>query len=1274
MIVRKRLFYSSFFIARFVLPFLVFLAAATVSLVAQSPIGEWKFDEGGGNVAFDASGNGNAARLSNGMRWSHDVGGWAVSSSDTDRGVVSTPSLDLSASQATSISLWVNRNYTTAGGVLIASGGNGAASNPGFALFPDDETCHGMRATLHGNAGTTANCYAQPSSGVWHQLTVVYDKTQTGGDQISLYVDGVPQSPAWNLASATNTDKFGNNPIHLFSGGGSSQFSSGEIRNLRIYDRALTAGEIQQTYAGDLQVPTPAVGISFVQGGYAAPQTPQTTVNVTFNAPQSAGDLNVVVVGWNDSTAVVNRVADSKGNTYTRAVGPTIQTGIATQSIYYAKNIAAAGVAGNVVTVTFSTAAVSPDVRILEYSGADHNNPVDVTAANVGSSTLSNSGSATTTNATDLIFGANLVQTLTTGPGVGFTNRILTVPDGDIAEDKSVSATGSYVATAPVSPAGSWIMQMVAFRTPTTGSFTIAASPSSLSVAQGHQGSSTITTAVSGGFNSAISLSASGVPSGTTVSFSPNPIPAPGSGSSTMTITVGASTPTGTYPITVTGSGGGVQNQTTVTLTVTAGPNFSISASPASLSVSPGHQGLSTITTAISNGFNSAITLSASGVPSGTTVSFSPNPIPAPGSGNSTMTITVGASTPPGTYPIAVTGNGGGVQQSTTVTLTVIVPSFTISASPSSLTIATGNQGTSTITTAISGGFNSSISLSATGAPSGTTVSFNPATIPAPGSGSSTMTIVVGSNTPPGTYPITVTGNGGGIQESTTITLTVTAPGPGITLDGNIHGVHDNGTTYSTTAAVTIGTPTAGDLISCEVSFDSGGGNSLVSVADNSNGAYTGAIPIHLDSNLQQWFGIYYVQNAVASSTTITLTTSQSRPYLAIACQAWKGVAASNSLDTNFGQMQDGVSLQNPLTGTNKTPAGNGELVVAGVGLQHSGTPTAGTNYSLIDGAPTTQWWPEYWIQGTATATAGNYTWQTDSWTDEMAAFRPAAMGNFTISASPTSLTVAQGHQGTSTITTAISGGFNNSISLSASGLPSGTTASFSPNPIPAPGSGNSTMTISVGGSTPAGTYPITVTGNGGGTQQSTTVTLTVTAGPSFTVSASPSSLSVIQESQGTSTITVAVSGGFNYPVSLSVSGTPSGTTVTFNPVTLPAPGSGTSVMTITVGTTLQGTYPLTVTATGNGIQQTTIVNLTVMAEVQLSWTASQSPGIAGYNIYRSTTSGGTYTKINSSLDTTTTYNDLAVQDGGTYYYVTTAVNNQGQESPYSNQASATVP
>jgi chitodextrinase len=92
---------------------------------------------------------------------------------------------------------------------------------------------------------------------------------------------------------------------------------------------------------------------------------------------------------------------------------------------------------------------------------------VDVTAASSGNSTTADSGFATTTNPTDLLFAANMVGTFTPGPGSGFTSRMLTSPDGDIAEDRMVTATDSYSATtAALNPAGPWVMQMVAFRTP----------------------------------------------------------------------------------------------------------------------------------------------------------------------------------------------------------------------------------------------------------------------------------------------------------------------------------------------------------------------------------------------------------------------------------------------------------------------------------------------------------------------------------------------------------------------------------------------------------------------------------------------------------------------------------------------------------------------------------------------------------------------------------------------------------------------------------------
>jgi hypothetical protein len=77
--------------------------------------------------------------------------------------------------------------------------------------------------------------------------------------------------------------------------------------------------------------------------------------------------------------------------------------------------------------------------------------------------------------------------------------------------------------------------------------------------------------------------------------------------------------------------------------------------------------------------------------------------------------------------------------------------------------------------------------------------------------------------------------------------------------------------------------------------------------------------------------------------------------------------------------------------------------------------------------------------------------------------------------------------------------------------------------------------------------------------------------------------------------------------------------------------------------------------------------------DVALSWTASSS-GVAGYNVYRSTTSGGPYSRLNGSPGGTTSFSDASVQSGQTYYYVVTGVTSQGAESSYSNQVPAAVP
>src|SRR5262249_31832012 len=159
----------------------------------------------------------------------------------------------------------------------------------------------------------------------------------------------------------------------------------------------------------------------------------------------------------------------------------------------------------------------------------------------------------------------------------------------------------------------------------------------------------------------------------------------------------------------------------------------------------------------------------------------------------------------------------------------------------------------------------------------------------------------------------------------------------------------------------------------------------------------------------------------------------------------------------------------------------------------------------------------------------------------------PGGAPNFTLSASPPSLTVNRGASGASTITITHSGGFTSSVALSATGLPSGVTATFSPASTTG---GSSALTLAASSAAATGTVNVTINGSGGGLSRSTTLSLTVNAPPptDFTLSASPASLTVNRGASGASTITITRTGGFTSSVALSATGLPSGVTATFNP------------------------------------------------------------------------------------------------------------------------------
>jgi len=210
--------------------------------------------------------------------------------------------------------------------------------------------------------------------------------------------------------------------------------------------------------------------------------------------------------------------------------------------------------------------------------------------------------------------------------------------------------------------------------------FTVGVSPSSGSVQQGGSVSATVTVTLTSGSTQTVSLTTSGLPSGAYATFNPS------SGyptfTSTVTISTSTTTPTGTFYITITGSGGGLTRTATYTLTVTPllVPDFSISASPTSLTIQQGSSGSSAITITSINGFNQPVQLSVSGAPSGVTATLSPSQVtpPAGGSTTSTLTVSVGTSATTGSYPLTVTGTSGALTHSAYVSLeiTALPPNY----------------------------------------------------------------------------------------------------------------------------------------------------------------------------------------------------------------------------------------------------------------------------------------------------------------------------------------------------------------------------------------------------------------------------------------------------------------------------------------------------------------------------------------------------------------------------------------------------------------------
>ena len=729
--------------------------------------------------------------------------------------------------------------------------------------------------------------------------------------------------------------------------------------------------------------------ISFVQVAAATPQTASMTVTVTYPKAQTASNLNIVVVGWDDATSSVNSVTDTAKNTYNLAVGPITGTG-GRESVYYAKNIAPGS---NTVTVAFTGAAVYPDIRVLEYSGLDTTNPLDsaATAQAAGSTTSANSGSATTTSANELIFGAGKTAGRFTAAGTGFTSRIITSPDGDIAEDKIVTATGSYNATAPVT--SSWVMQMAAFRASGQGT-NPAPTVSTIAPTSGPTTGGTPVTITGTGFlaGATVSLGTASatavvVVNSTTITAN-TPAHAAGAVNVVVTNTDGQSSPpltngytytavnpaptvstiaptsgptTGGTPVTITGTG--FLAGATVSLGTTAATSVVVMNSTTITANTPAHTA-GAVNVVVTNTDGQ----SSSPLTNGFTYTAA-NPAPTV----STITPTSGPTT--GGTPVTITGTGflAGATVSlgtTAATSVVVMNSTTITANTPAHAagavnvVVTNTDGQSS--TPLTNGYtytavNPAPTVSTIAPTSGPTTGGTPVTIMGTG-------FLAGATVSLGTTAATSVV----VVNSTTITANTPAHAAGAVnvvvtnTDGQSSTPLTNGYTYTTStggpisfvqvAAATPRTSTASVPVTYTVAQTAGNLNIVVvgwndttstvtSVTDSNLNQYVLAVGPTTGTGAQQ--SIYYAKNIAGGTNTVTVAFSKAAVFADVRALEYSGLDTASPLDVPAAVGASGTgSTAN--SGSATTATANDLIFGAGTTSGHFNGPGTGFTSRII--------------------------------------------------------------------------------------------------------------------------------------------------------------------------------------------------------------------------------------------------------------------------------------------------------------------------------------
>lgn len=336
-----------------------------------------------------------------------------------------------------------------------------------------------------------------------------------------------------------------------------------------------------------------------------------------------------------------------------------------------------------------------------------------------------------------------------------------------------------------------------------TPAITLVAGSAQVSMVQGTAATVPINVTRTNGFAGTIDLAITGLPGGLAASFAPAAVLA-GTTTSTLTLTALNNATIGTVNLIVTANGSGVTQQTaSFNLTVSPGeqPSYSLTASPAALSVTAGQSAQVALGIARGGGFAGGVGFSVSGAPNGMTATFNPATATA---NSATLTLATTAAITAGTYNLIVRGNNASLPERT-VNIGVTVneaPGVVLSLAPASLSMPQSQSRQTVVTITRTGGLTGNVSLALEGAPNGVTAVFSPA--PASGT-SSTLTVTAAPNTVVGTYALIVRGTGAGTGNVTSTTqLTLTVSPASYTLSANPSTLSlPAGATTSTTVILT---------------------------------------------------------------------------------------------------------------------------------------------------------------------------------------------------------------------------------------------------------------------------------------------------------------------------------------------------------------------------------------------------------------------------------------------------------------------------------------